>query len=134
MRLIILKIFLRLSALFQILYWSLSHIFFPKWYLNSIGVTNLDIHKGFALLTMNKIGILTFGIAIATFWAASDPIKNFAIIIMIYIISIGSILVSAYHLIMKSFTGYECLTIIIIFIQLFLITILYPWQKLRIKS
>ena len=127
----ILKWFLILSGIIQICYWGLSHLFFPQWYLQSVGMNALAVNPGETLIFMNEIGVLTFGIGIATIIAAFNPVKNIAIIIVLYIISIGSILTSLYHILFKGIASGEWMTVIIISIQLIILTALYPWKELK---
>jgi hypothetical protein len=127
----ILKWFLILSGIIQICYWSLSHLFFPQWYLHSVGMNTLAANPGDVLIFMHEIGILTVGIGIATILAAFNPVKNIAIIIVLYIISFGSILISLYHILYKGIAGGEWMTVIIIAIQLIILTVLYPWKELK---
>lgn len=110
---------------------GLSHLFFPQWYLQSVGMKTLAANPGDVLIFMNEIGVLTVGIGIATILAAFNTVKNIAIIIVLYIISFGSILTSLYHILYKGMASGEWMTVIIIAIQLIILTVLYPWKELR---
>lgn len=127
----ILKWFLILSGIIQICYWGLSHIFFPQWYLQSVGMYSLALNPGDTLIFMNEIGVLTIGLGLATILAAYNPIKNIAIIIVLYVISTGSILTSVYHILLKGIAHGEWVTVIIIGSQLIILTALYPWKELK---
>jgi hypothetical protein len=127
----ILKWFLIVSAIGQIVYWSLSHLFFPAWYLRSVGMTILADDPGQSLIFIHEIGVLTFGMGIATLLAAFNPVKNIAIIITLYVVSLGSIAVSAYHIVFNNTASGEWMTIAVISAQLIIVTILYPWKELR---
>jgi len=130
---IFLKWFLLLSGVSQIGYWSLSHLFFPRWYLKSVGMNDLAANPGPVLIFMNEIGILTLGIGLATILAARDPIKNFSIILMLYVVSIGSVSTSLYHIVVNHNATGEWTTIIVIMVQLIVVTALFPWKKLNSK-
>ena len=121
----------RQSGVIQIAYWSLSHLFCPKWYLASVGMTELAANPGPVLIFMHEIGILTLGIGLVTTLAAKDPVKNFAVIIMLYVVSIGSVATSLYHILVNHTASGEWATVIIISVQLIILTILYPWKKLK---
>lgn len=129
-----LKIFLRMSAIFQLLWWGLSHLFYPKWYHDFIGIKGIDFSQGLAAAAINEIGILTLGIAFATWLAASDPVKNKAIIKVIYFVGIGSIVVFSYHMIFNGFPKGWLINVFLIGLQLVMMTILYPWRESRLKS
>lgn len=124
------RLFLAFSAVLQVGYWSLSHLFFPQWYFHSIGGSGLVMEQRFVLLFMNEIGILILGISFATFLAALDPIRNFAIVLMLYVVSLGSILVSLVHICFLHMAQGEWVTVSVLAVQLALLTILYPWRAL----
>ena len=128
---VILKWFLVLSGLSQMSYWGLSHIFFPRWYLNSVGMTETANNPGSVLIFMNEIGVLTLGVGFATILAARNPLKNLAIILMLYIISLGSVGTSLYHILCLHAATGEWTTIVIIGTQLIILTALFPWNQVR---
>ena len=127
-RIIVLKWLLRLSAVLQVGYWSLSHLFWPSWYLRSVGMVELAVDPGESLIFLHEIGVLTLAIGVATWLASRDPIKHFSIIIMLYVAAVGSIVVSLYHILSLGTASGEWLTVGIIFTQMVLLTILYPWK------
>jgi hypothetical protein len=127
----ILRWFLVLSGVIQIVYWSLSHLFFPKWYLASVGMTELAKNPGPVLIFMHEIGILTLGIGLITMLAARDPVKNFSVIVMLYVVSLGSIATSLFHILVKHTASGEWTTVVIISVQLVILTALYPWSGLK---
>ncbi len=127
----ILKWLLILSGIFQIAYWGISHLFFPQWYLQSIGLNDLAVNPGPTTVFLNEIGILAIGTGIASILAAFDPIKNLAIIIVLYVNGVGSIFVSLYNILIGKMTSGEWTTIIVILIQIILLSILYPWNELK---
>jgi hypothetical protein len=127
----ILKWFLIISGIIQICYWGISHLFFPQWYLHSVGINGLAENPKDVLIFMNEIGILTIGTGIATILAAFNPVKNAAIIIMLYIVSFGSIFTSLYHILYKGIAGGEWMTVITLLVQLTILTLLYPWKELK---
>jgi uncharacterized membrane protein len=126
-----LKVLLVISGIFQIGYWGVSHLFFPKWYLQSVGLTELSENPGSTTVFLNEIGILAIGTGIASILASKDPIKNFAIIIILIIDGIGSIFVSLHHILVGNMTSGEWITIIVLLIQLLLLFILFPWSAIK---
>ncbi len=131
---VILRWFLVLSGISQIGYWGLSHLFFPKWYLSSVGMIELAKNPGPSLIFMNEIGVLTLGVGFATVLAAKDPVKNLAIILMLYMISIGSIGTSLYHIVVNHTASGEWATVVIISVQLIILTMVYPWNEIKSAS
>jgi heme/copper-type cytochrome/quinol oxidase subunit 4 len=119
---------LRIAALVQAGYWGASHLFFPQWYLRSMGLIALAADPGPVLIFLHEIGILTIGLALATWLAARDPLKNFAIIVTLCFVAIGSIAVSIYHILIKQTAQGEWITVAVIFVQLLVVALLYPWR------
>jgi hypothetical protein len=125
----LLKLFLRVSAFFQATYFGLSHLIAPDWYLNSIGVD--FVARGFSLVTMNEIGLLSLGTALITWIAASDPIRYAKIIGVLCAIAFGSSLVSSWHILAGNIPPGEWMTVFVLLVQLFLIGLLFPWSHLK---
>ena len=130
-RLAALRWVLRLVAIFQALFWSATHLFFPAWYLRSIGADVTRADDPLVLLFMNEIGVLVLGLAIATWIAASDPLRHVALILVLMAVGVGSVCVSLWHVLVKGFAFGEWTTIVAIGIQLGVVTALYPWSRLH---
>jgi hypothetical protein len=128
---LILKWLLVLGGAVQIVYWGISHLFFPQWYLRSIGMNDLAANPGGSLIFLHEIGVLAVGMGIATILAARDPVKNIAIIAVLYIAGIGSVLTSLYHILFGGMSSGEWVTVGVITVQLILLTFFYPWDSLN---
>jgi hypothetical protein len=126
---VVLRWFLRASALFQLIYWGLSHLLFPGWYLRSIGRSPAELENGLVVLLMGEIGILSIGMAVATWILASDPARHLALLIVLYVVGAGSILVSLCHMAFGRGADGEWTTVVAIFLQLAVVTFLYPWPR-----
>ncbi len=129
LRLTVLRWVLRIVAVFQALFWSVTHLFFPAWYLRSIGADEARAQDPLVLLFMNEIGVLVLGVAIATWIAARDPVRHVALIVVLYVIGAGSMVVSLWHVLVKGFAFGEWTTIGAIGAQLAIVTALYPWPS-----
>jgi hypothetical protein len=133
-RLILLRWTLRLVAVFQALFWGATHLFFPAWYLRLIGADGARAADPLVLLFMNEIGILVLGLAIATWIAASDPLRHVALIGVLYAVGVGSMAASLWHVLVKGFAFGEWTTIVAIGAQLGIVTGLYPWPRLKCQE
>jgi hypothetical protein len=128
MKAIVLKWLLIIAGVFQIAYWGVSHLFFPRWYLQSVGLNELAQDPGSTTVFLNEIGVLAAGMGIASILAAFDPVRNFAVIVVLYIDGIGSMAVSLYHILAGTMASGEWVTVILIAVQIVLLTVLYPWS------
>jgi hypothetical protein len=97
-------------------------------------MTDLAKNPGPVLIFMHEIGILTLGIGLVTMLAARDPVKNFSVIVMLYVVSVGSVATSLYHILVNHTASGEWATVVIIAVQLVILTALYPWSKLRTQQ
>jgi hypothetical protein len=131
---LLLKWFLIISGVIQLAYWGLSHLFYPAWYLRSVGMNELAANPGETVIFLNEIGVLTIGVAVATILAAFNPIKNFAIIISLIVISLGSIATSLYGILYRNMAHGEWTTVIVLGVQLIILFFLYPWNKISLTS
>lgn len=120
-----LKVFLRVSAIIQAGYWSLTHLFFPEFYLKTVGVNDF-VPEGISLAFMNIIGVLTLGTAVASWLAARDPLQNKTTLIMLLVIGVGSLTVSISQFMVPGRGHGEIATVATLSIQLFLLIYLYP--------
>lgn len=127
----ILRWFLIFSGVIQICYWGFGQIFYPGWYLQSIGMSSLAANPGEALIFINEVGILTIGFGVATILASFSPVKNVVIIVVLYTVASGSLLNSLYHILVKGVASGEWSTVIILSFQIIILTILYPWEELK---
>jgi hypothetical protein len=130
-RLTLLRWVLRVVAAFQALFWGATHLAFPAWYLRSIGADPTRASDPLVLLFMNEIGILVLGLAMATWIAASDPLRHVALIVVLYTVGVGSMAVSLWHVLVEGFAFGEWTTIVAIGAQLGIVSALYPWPRLR---
>jgi hypothetical protein len=128
---VVLKWLLIISGVVQICYWGISHLFFPQWYLRSVGMNDLAVNPGGSLIFLHEIGVLAVGMGIATILAARDPVKNIAIIAVLYVAGIGSVLTSLYHILFGGIASGEWVTVGVITVQLILLTFFYPWDSLN---
>jgi hypothetical protein len=131
MRLKALRFVLRLVAVFQAAFWGTTHLFWPAWYLRSIGADAARATDPLVLLFMNEIGVLVLGLAVATWIAASDPVRHVALVLVLCAVGVGSVCVSLWHVLVKGFAFGEWTTIVAIGVQLAVVAGLYPWSRIN---
>jgi hypothetical protein len=129
-----LKWFLRAAAAFQLLYWGVSHLFFPSWYLDSIGLHELARAPGPAVIFLNEIGVLTIGMAVATWILSLDPVRHFGIVPVLYVVAVGSVLSSLYHISTGLIGTAEWVTVLALVLQIAVVTALYPWRERKRRA
>jgi len=128
----ILKYFLIFSGIFQIIFWGLSHIFFPEWFLTSVANKDLSLLNVHTVFWVNEIGIFVIGIGIVTILAAFNPIKHYAIIILLFIVGFGCVGATLFQILVRHASD-EWSQVAIIIGQLSILAILYPWTALKLS-
>jgi len=90
----LLPIFLRLLACVLFFYWGLTHLIRPEWYLvKMMGIAQYDPSNGYDAWSANLIGVLNAAFAITIWRAASDPVRYRIVLDMIFLVSIGTVIV-----------------------------------------
>lgn len=90
----LLPIFLRLLAVVLFFYWGLTHLIHPEWYLVKFaGIAQFDVKDGYDVWSANLMGVLNAAFAITIWRAASDPVRYRIVLDMIFLVSIGTIIV-----------------------------------------
>lgn len=122
--------YLRIISAIQLGLWGFSHLFYPEWYLTVMAGKSVDILTENNILIVNEVGISITALALVTLLIAHKPVKNFAVIAINYLVGIGSILVTGYHIIIRKASN-EWPHILIVLCLLLFMTLLYPWKELK---
>ena len=119
--------FLKLLALILFFYWGLTHLIYPEWYLLTVmGITQYVPSDTYDVWSANLMGVLNIGFAITIWRASYDPVKFKIIIDMILIVSIGTLLVFVFSLLMRDLSSREWINVGLIAGSIVILLILYP--------
>lgn len=124
------KWYLRVVVIIQCALWGITHIFFPDWYMEFIAGSDPKLLSPAHLLALNEIGVSIVAVSIATWIASSRPVKYFPVILINYLIGLGSAGVTLYHILVRR-ASQEWPHIYTVLIMLTILTVLYPWKELR---
>lgn len=104
-------------------------MFFPAWYLTNIAGKNPSLLSPQNLLVTQEIGVSVIALSLATFITASQPVRHYPVILMNYVVGLGSVVVTLYH-ISRSTGAQEWSHVATVLLMLAVLTALYPWREL----
>ncbi len=130
MKLIILGWYLRVAAVVQFLLWGVTHVFCPAWYMRYIAGKDPSLLTPQNLLVTQDIGATVMGVSIATFLAASNPLRHYPVILMNIVIGLCSLGVVLYHILVRQ-ASQEWGHVWTVGIMLAILIALYPWKELK---
>lgn len=124
-----LKWYLRILATVQFLLWGVTHVFFPAWYLQNIAGKDPALLTPQNLLVTQEIGVSVIGLSVATFIAAAAPVRHYPVILANYVVGLGSVGVTLYHILVRQ-ASQEWGHVAIVLVLMAILTALYPWKEL----
>ena len=105
-----LKFLMRAVALVMGVGFGLSHLFFPSAYFRLLGQRAFDGADPMQVCLANLIGVLIIALCVGFWLAASDPVRNRAVVIVFLVTSVLLVPVYFYHLVFtRAIGGWEWL-------------------------
>ena len=130
----ILKFILRVSAIIEVVYFTMSQWFFHEYFFNSLGVYGNELRSTFVISQIQLIGAETLGIAMLTWIAAGDPLKYRAIIQALLFTGCIVIAIFLYNVVTARVPAQFIVNAILIGSQVLIVAILYPWnEKIKVR-
>jgi hypothetical protein len=127
----LLPIFLRLLAIVLFFYWGLTHLIHPEWYLVSImGITQFEPSNGYDVWSANLMGVLNAAFAITIWRAATNPIRYRIVLDMIFLVSIGTVIVFVVSILGRGISPREWWNVTLIAGSILVLWWLYPKSRL----
>ena len=124
----ILTLYLRVLSLFILVLWGLTHIFFPKWYLENIAHKDASVLTPDLVLSANEIGVFAVALSAVLFAVSRNPRRHFPVILIFCLNALGSAAVTAFHILVRNASG-EWMHIFIVILLLLPLAFLYPWKS-----
>jgi len=123
----LLPAFMRLLAIVLLVYWGLSHLIRPEWYMVGLmGITQFDPSNGYDMWSANLIGVLNVTLAITIWRAAGNPVRNRLIIDMILLVSAGTVIVFVLSILTRGISPREWWNVGLIIGAMLVLGWLYP--------
>jgi hypothetical protein len=123
----LLPLILRLLAIVLFFYWGLTHFIYPQWYLVSImGIDQYNPLDTYDVWSANLMGVLNVALAITVWRAATQPAKYRIIIDMVLMVSIGTLIVFVFSLVLRNLSPREWINAGLIAGAIVVLFALYP--------
>jgi hypothetical protein len=119
-KIIILKTYLWLLGIFILFWWPLSHWFYPEWYHRLLGFEHFDRSLVAIIGTTGIFAVMNI------FFAAWDPIRNRAMILVLVVFSMAMATTYVYLIQAKGFPRPEYLNVALSIANAAILTVLFP--------
>lgn len=130
----ILRIFLKVVAIFMFFYWGITQLLFPIEYHALIGVEEYNPSSNYDLFIANLTGALVVGFAYAAWLAAEDPIKNTNLIRVLFVTGALVIFVYIYNLQFRGLSPVNWIDAAVLSVLLLILIAIYPWKETEKKD
>jgi hypothetical protein len=123
----LLPLALKLLAAVLFVYWGLSHLIYPEWYIiRLMGISQYDPTNAYDLFATNLLGVLNVALAITIWRASADPARYRIIIDMVLIISAGTLAVFVFSILRRGISQLEWLNAALIAVAMLALLVMYP--------
>ena len=119
-KLILLKVYLWLLGMFVLLWWPLSHWFYPEWYHRLLGFEHFDS----SLVTI--IGTTGLVVVMNIFMAAMNPIRNRGMLGILITFSVAMAATYLFLIHTQGFPTREYLNVVLLIANTVVLAVLYP--------
>ena len=126
-RLRILRSFLLLAGLLILLWWPLSHWFYPEWYHTLMGFPHPAQYTNNPLVIL--IGLAGFFPVLLMFFAAANPLRNRDAVKVLIIVGLLGSGVLVYLIRTRFFPSREYLNVLLYGATSICLLLLYPWNS-----
>lgn len=123
----LLPLILRLLAIVLFVYWGLTHLIYPEFYIvRLMGITQYDPTNAYDLFATNLLGVLNVALAITIWRAATEPARYRIIIDMVLMVSIGTVAVFVFSIVRRGISQLEWLNAALIVLSAIVLLAMYP--------
>ena len=126
----LLPVLMKAIAVILFLLWGLTHLIKPEWYLVTVmGIDQYIFNDTYDSWSANLIGVLNVAFAITIWRASYDPIRFKIVIDMILMVSVGTVIVMVYSLLVRDLSQLEWINVGLISGSILALLFLYPKKK-----
>lgn len=122
---------LRLAALIEFVYFSLSHWFAPELFFTSLGISATEVASPFVRSQLQLIGLFVAGFSLLNLLIAGDPPRYKAVMAIVLAVGAGAVGVFIGNYSAGLLPGLFLVNALLISIQIGMIAWLFPWRVRR---
>lgn len=121
-RIFVLKVYLWLLGAFTLVWWPLSHWFYPDWYHQLMGFQQYD----YSLVKI--IGTIGFIPVLGPFFTAANPTRNrdFVITLLVFFVLLAG--TDVYLINTRGFPVREYINVALLLVNTVVLGAIYPWE------
>lgn len=123
-----LPVLLRLFALVEFVYFSLSHWFVPTLFFSSLGITPSEVASPFVRSQLQLIGVLVMGYALLNLLVAADPRRQRGVMAIVLIVGAACVAVFVGHVFAGTLPMLFSGNAVLLSIQILLVAWMFPWS------
>lgn len=127
-RIAVLKIYLWLVGTFTLVWWPLSHWFYPDWYHRLLGFERYDYSL---VKIIGTIGIIP---VLGIYFTALNPLRNRDIVITLLVFFVLMAATYIYLISAHNFPVLEYINVCLLLVNTIILGALYPWRSSANKN
>jgi len=125
----ILIVLLRIFALIEFVYFSLSHWFFPTFFFASLNIDAAEVTSHFITSQLQLIGVMVMGYSLLNLIVASDLRKNRDVMRVILLVGLGCTGVFIGHVVAGTLPAIFLINAAMLSTQIVIAAWLFPWRQ-----
>jgi hypothetical protein len=122
---------LRLAALIEFVYFSLSHWFAPELFFTNLGIPASEVASPFVRSQLQLIGVFVAGFSLLNLMVAGDPPRYKAVMAIVLAVGAGAVAIFIGNVCAGLLPGLFLANALLLSIQIALVAWMFPW---RIRS
>lgn len=123
-----LMIYLRCLSIFMFLMWGVTHLFFPRWYLEHVANKDPSVLTPDLVLAGKEIGVFSLVLSLAMFAISKRSWRHLPLVLAFCAIALGSTTVTVLNMLSLGQNN-EWAHVIMTPLIILPLVILYPWKK-----
>lgn len=120
---------LRVSALVEFAYFSLSHWFAPTLFFSTLGIDAVEIVSPFVRSQLQLIGAMVMGYSLVNLLVASDPRPYRGVMGIVLVVGIACIAIFLGHIVAGTLPVLFAINAALLAIQVLAIAWMFPWSS-----
>lgn len=122
---------LRVFALFEFVYFSLSHWFAPKLFFTTLGVDAAEVASPFVRSQLQLIGAMVMGYSLLNLLVASDPHRHRGVMAIVLVVGTACVAIFLGHILAGTLPMLFAANAVLLSIQVLAIAWMFPSSTAR---
>ena len=119
---------LRVSALVEFVYFSLSHWFAPALFFTTLGIDVAEVASPFVRSQLQLIGAMVMGYSLINLLVASNPHQHRDVMGIVLFVGAVCIAIFVGHIIAGTLPVLFVFNVVLLAVQILAVALLFPWS------